>query len=671
MKHIGLSRTCPLGSIAVHLSWLILAALPLACSGGGGSGGGVAATPGAAIDDSSSTVRSSARVVDVLANDPPGSTLLETTPPANGSARVVGSEVLYTPNSGFLGDDEFTYTARDTDGTLSTATVRMTVINILTTIESEPNSTLATADVTSLGLAATGDIDDVDVDFWSFPATAGETIQIELFATRLVQQFWDEDCLMPYLTLLDPSGNAVLEHLETWSWGAHDLDVPAYLVRETGTHTVRLQARDAIGSVGASLGPAPYTLLVKRAPFGVAQEEAEPRGVTGLNEMFLEDAEPIEPGTIHGYHAIGDVDLYSFTITEPTLIYLEVTSYRNGAVDGANDYFNPALQLYDTDGSFLFYSEDAFFWDPAISFLLDLPGTYTFEVSGFFVDRGADYLVTFETTPLGEDLETEPNDSSVSANLMGYGEVVSGVFDGDPDIFAFAGDAGDMVRVWFFNEENHLLLDPALDLRLLDSDGVSILPADGPGTELGRLNVARTILTESSTFFIEISGPAEAAPSIYSIRLERFAAADVEVEPNEVLLDANRFGGLGRVHGVIEGTLDEDTYSFEAEAGEFVSIAIYADLYPGLLPYSNGFFELSGHGSTLAPGLEIRDAAGTLALTVYETDGLCVSGESITNGLATLEAAIIAPTTGTYFVTVFSQFELTVDDRPYYVLERR
>ena len=78
--------------------------------------------PPVAVDDTATaTEDGSAIAIDVLANDsdPEGEqlTLTSTTQPANGSAVVANGMVTYTPNAGYYGSDQFTYTV--SDGTLS------------------------------------------------------------------------------------------------------------------------------------------------------------------------------------------------------------------------------------------------------------------------------------------------------------------------------------------------------------------------------------------------------------------------------------------------------------------------------------------------------------------------------------------------------------------------
>lgn len=84
-----------------------------------------------AVNDSATVDRNAAAVsIAVLSNDsdPDGDalTITASTAPANGTATISGSSVLYTPRAGFTGSDSFSYTI--SDGALTaTATVNITV----------------------------------------------------------------------------------------------------------------------------------------------------------------------------------------------------------------------------------------------------------------------------------------------------------------------------------------------------------------------------------------------------------------------------------------------------------------------------------------------------------------------------------------------------------------
>lgn len=85
-----------------------------------------------AVDDTARTRQNAAVTIDVLANDTPGSgpgplRVVQVGTPLAGSATTnLAGQVVYTPNPGFLGEDQFAYTISDGWGT-ATATVRLKV----------------------------------------------------------------------------------------------------------------------------------------------------------------------------------------------------------------------------------------------------------------------------------------------------------------------------------------------------------------------------------------------------------------------------------------------------------------------------------------------------------------------------------------------------------------
>jgi Ca2+-binding RTX toxin-like protein len=132
-------------------------------SGGGGGGSSPTAQDDAvAIDEDSGP-----SAIAVLANDtdPDGNTLAVTgtTDPANGSASVLGSEVLYTPDVDFHGSDSFDYTIGDGAGGVDTGTVTVTVIPVNDDPDPEDDAaTLAEDGAAALDVLANDD--DVDGD---------------------------------------------------------------------------------------------------------------------------------------------------------------------------------------------------------------------------------------------------------------------------------------------------------------------------------------------------------------------------------------------------------------------------------------------------------------------------------------------------------------------------
>jgi len=121
-----------------------------------------------ALDDNSTTPEDNPVSVDVLANDSDadGDTLSISgvTQPANGTAIIQGSNVLYTPYLNYYGPDSFSYTITDGRGGTDTANV-----NIVVTPVNDPpvanNDTYTTTQGSSLVINPPGILgNDIDVD---------------------------------------------------------------------------------------------------------------------------------------------------------------------------------------------------------------------------------------------------------------------------------------------------------------------------------------------------------------------------------------------------------------------------------------------------------------------------------------------------------------------------
>jgi hypothetical protein len=85
--------------------------------------------PPRAAKDNASTQDGAPVLIDVLANDTdpdgdldPTSLALES-PPTDGTARLVGEQIAYTPNAGATGPDRFAYTVLDAGGQCASAQV--------------------------------------------------------------------------------------------------------------------------------------------------------------------------------------------------------------------------------------------------------------------------------------------------------------------------------------------------------------------------------------------------------------------------------------------------------------------------------------------------------------------------------------------------------------------
>ena len=138
-----------------------------------------------AHDDAATVVQnSSANPIDVLANDsdPEGGVLTITSAgtPTNGSAQIAGTRITYTPASGFVGADQFTYTIKNSKGLTATATVHATVA--AAQLPPVPKDDTAT---TAFGAAVTIRVLANDKDPNGFPLTVTGTTAPEHGTVRI------------------------------------------------------------------------------------------------------------------------------------------------------------------------------------------------------------------------------------------------------------------------------------------------------------------------------------------------------------------------------------------------------------------------------------------------------------------------------------------------------
>ena len=530
--------------------------------------------------------------------------------------------------------------------------------------ETEPNGSRSQATPLTEGATGLGEVGAAaDADYWSFEASAGEIVQIELFAARFDQQAWDGNRNVPRLRLVAPDGSVLLTHDNSgatgaaWDFGRHDLDVPLFRIPESGAYYVWI-TRDEEGGAGGR-----YALTVRKITPRNLQREAE--AGSSENDTF-DNAEPIEPGLIHGFHVAEESDYYAFTISEPTLVYAEVVGHRNGRYRDSPDYFDPVLTLLRTDGlGQLQENDDAFFFDSALSHKLDTPGTYYLRIRGRSAGVDAPYALQFDLRASSAIVETEENDDAASAEDIGYGSVVVGTTSRtDSDWFGFEATAGDMLQLWLFDFGNLEGAAADVEVDFFRPDGTRELPSASPDP---RLPVARTLVQESGRHYVRIRST---APTSYCFELRLFkrgAFEDLEAD-NGSLATASEVDAERRASGIIENPDDQDVFRFSSERDELVRVCIYAER----AAESDGFSPLSDHGSDLEPVLTVLDADGVpVALASFDgpING-AVGAEGVVDGLATVSLAFVAPSAGDYFVIVEDQGG-AFGDNYHYLLEVR
>jgi len=563
-----------------------------------------------------------------------------------------------------LGNFSFTLTVTDANGTDSdpyTWSVGNTVA------ESEPNDTAASATPVAIGMASTGVIIVDDIDFWSFSATEGQVIQIEIFGIRREFDSWDANANRPRVNLIGPNGTDFLVGHDFdsagtagWQWGDHDLDIPLFRIPADGDYFVRITPYVA-GVQGGS-----YVMLVTDVTPGSLQTESE-------DNDDVSTADPITPGMVLAVKQDDDDDFFSFDITEPTLVYFELTAYRNGIFGSGgapdDDYVDLTIELIDADQSFVRATNyRVFFNDPALHYHLVTSGTYYLRVTEAVggAEGDGEYYITFTATPVGSIVEAESNDDASTATPIAYGDVASGdINGGEVDFYSFSGTAGDIVRVFWFEAGASETASDFLSLSFMIDD-VTLMQRAITTTSVNGLACMRAILPSTGTFYVRVQP--DGGFTTYVFRFELFKDATFETEANDTLPTANAIPGSGRVAGAINASGDVDVFSFTLVANEVATFSIYAG--PG--SSSNGFSSHAGYTTAFAallPDLEVVNSSGT-SLGVVPYSGTASSGESVTNGIATSEITVVAPSAGTYYIRVAASDNNGSDDHRY-VLEKR
>ncbi|KAF0244777.1 MAG: hypothetical protein FD180_2236 [Planctomycetota bacterium] len=519
-------------------------------------------------------------------------------------------------------------------GTTSAQPVQLTIE------ETEPNSTIDTATPLPIGTPGHGRLDTFDdVDFWSFGASAGDIIRVDLFSTRMTQQGWNTSDAIPILKILDAAGTELLRHdRAAWLDGDHDLDVPLFRIPAAGTYFLRLQASN--GNAERE-----YAVLVQDVPMTVTFE-AEAAGASGANDTLATAEFVAGPATVYGWHVDGESDYFAFTASAGDILRLGITAYRNGIVQGPG-YFNPRLWLYGPDGKKVEKVSSTVFHDVELAYYADVPGTYTVRVieDGGSAGEGP-YFLAINAAPAQGGFDVEPNDTPATANPVGYGTFVAGTTGSkDDDVFAFDAAAGDMIRVEVYDKVNSDAAKHDVGIELLASDGITVLPGEAPA---GAFNTFRSILTASGTHYLRFTGKGNG--SFYAFRLVLFKDAAWETEPNDDPASPGALDAAGRAAGSVASAGDADAFGFTATATQLITLSVYAGR-AAVPPGSDGDDQRSGWGSTLSPRVTVRDAGGNV-LAVSENGLANVSAESVTNPLPTLEVSFIAPVSGAYTVTV-------------------
>ena len=504
--------------------------------------------------------------------------------------------------------------------------------------ESEPNNTFGTATALVVGEAGHGAVaDNTDTDFWELTLANNEIVSIEVFANRLDQAAWEAGTNAAQVSILDTDGTTVLleQSAIALDWNTNqDTDVLAFRAPAAGVYFLQVDVDDTLNAGGD------YLLSVQTNDLPTPlQFEAELEGAIGGNDTDA-TAESITAGTLAGFHVDDEVDWYTFDITVPTLVTFTMNTHRNGIWKGDDEIFDPELTLLDGTLASLRNNDDTFYLDSSIEYALTTAGTYYVKVEECCGLGDSGYLLEFQTATLaslGEVAEVEPNDASGTAQAVLFGDYIEGDITAvDDDFYSVSCNAGDRILVQVFDLNHNQAAAGSVSVVIEDS-----LAATLPDDNSSGLNIHRTLLTATGTFFVHVTS---SGTTDYALQITQ-ATDGFESEPNDLVVDAGTFDANGHAAGLMDAAADGDLFVFTATAGVPVVFSCLADASNS----PDGYDQLNGFGSDLDPILSVENALGTVLAS-----GSCINANALAmlDGVATMSLVFLPPTTGTFYVRV-------------------
>jgi len=569
------------------------------------------------------------------------------------------------------------------------------------TVGGVANTSVATAQSISPSVPIFGTLGGGEVHYFKFNANAGQLVTFMSYASRLDMNGWDTSLRM---RLLGPDGTTELARSGAISPDAPGIDTGLGVsIPATGVYYLACD-QDQKGFASGKFGVLLYSPTL---PLGAAlQTEAEPQGKVGGNDTAA-TAEALLPGFMYGHYDnpstnVSASDYYKISVTAAARLHLEIIAARLGAANGG-ELWDAALSLQDSAGNVLWSSDNTYFLDPSIDYIVTTPGTYYVRVtrSEYATNTASSPYFLYYSPSAYTPVAAAAGTTAATAPVVAYGSDISGSFAAaGSQYFSFSGTAGDVVRL-VVQDKSQLqgattvidsgatsntvtpagpstgaiaspgsiavattqigvvaapVLAPSgpvavkgtgLDAVLLSSDGVSQLAlaaANSSATE-SRVNSRQTILQATGKYYVRVTS---GAAGEFGFRVENVTTTSREVEPNDTAATATAIGANGWSSGVISSTTDKDHFRIHGEAGQLVSVSLLAAAGGGMGT------ALADWGSSLVPVVEVRDAAGNLiATTSADRKGLTNFAESTLHTDTMTETSFRAPTGADYDVTVY------------------
>ena len=178
----------------------------------------------------------------------------------------------------------------------------------------------------------------------------------------------------------------------------------------------------------------------------------------------------------------GDIDFFVFTADSGVTVDIDVEASVTGS------FLDSYVEVLGLDGVTVVAANDDDFQslDSRIRYAVLATGQYFFSIRDLGFGGGANYqyAVLLATVPPPDVQESEPNNSSATANAVVFGNVVGGVIDptGDVDFFTFTALTGTVVNIDVVASQVGSSLDAFL--VLYDTDGLTVLTENDDFTGL-------------------------------------------------------------------------------------------------------------------------------------------------------------------------------------------
>jgi hypothetical protein len=445
--------------------------------------------------------------------------------------------------------------------------------------ESEPNNSLNQADSITPNVTVRGTLDpNGDVDFFSFNATAGQRVKIDIDAQSLTPPSTADTIV----ELFDGQGNKLAVNDDEAS---NRLDS---LLEFTFTTSGRFifSVRDFSNKGGSSfIYQAVVTLTGGGGGGGGRVNESEPNNTRQQADSITPDVTAV--GTLD---SANDVDFFGFDARSGQRLRVDINAQSLTPSSDADT----VVTLFDNNGNQLAENDDASnSLDSLLDFTITSTGRYFIRVRNFSTKGGQTFTyeavvtLTGGTTPPpgpGTVNETESNNSIQQANFVTPNVTIIGTVNpgGDADFFGFDATRGQPLTI----DINAASLSPASALdsvvTLFDSNGNQLTQNDDSGGSVDSL-IQFTIPANGRYFFSVRNFDSKGGPNFNYQAVVTLGGGGGggntvnESEPNNNRQQANSITPDVTVQGIIGFFNDVDFFSFNGRAGQRVTLDVNTD----------------------------------------------------------------------------------------------